>query len=190
MLVLAAVPRPPAPMLIPAPGPRLRPAPARNPAYAAPGPERLAGGAGRCAAHPRGAAEGAAGGGARPGGPPHLRALVPAARAALAAPLPRRRPRAARAPAAAGSRVHRRRRGATARLRPDQDAAAARPHLPRAHPGRNARRTRRAGSAPTRGARLRAPVRARVGILNRCTFHVPRSTNPESHPQSLTVAST
>src|SRR2546430_5320894 len=54
---------------------------------------------------------------------------ISAAGAAVAAPLPRRRPRAARAPAAAGSGVHRGRRGTAARLRPDQDAAAARPRL-------------------------------------------------------------
>src|SRR5205814_51278 len=84
----------------------------------------------RAAIPPR-AADGAAGGGARPRGPPPLRPLVPAAGAALAAPLPRRRARATRARAAAGSRIHRRRRGATARLCPNQDAAAARPPLPR-----------------------------------------------------------
>src|SRR5205085_9692983 len=150
--------------------------------------ERAALGIGRSAALPRRAADGATGGRARPRRPAHLRALVPAARAAVAAPLPRRRPRAARAPAAAGSGVHRGRRGTAARLRPDQDAAAARPRLPRAHLGRDARRARRAGGVATRGARLRAAARPRLGVLTRCTFHVPRSTSiPVAHaPQSLT----
>src|SRR5438105_4904027 len=135
----------------------------------------------------RGAADGATGGRARPRRPAHLRALVPAARAAVAAPLPRRRPRAARAPAAAGSGVHRGRRGTAARLRPDQDAAAARPRLPRAHPGRDARRARRAGGAATRGAWLCAPEGAGLRVLNvaRSTFHVPRFLSPESRAPLL-----
>src|SRR2546430_10806951 len=102
---------------------------------ARPAAERAALGPGRGAAPPRRAADGAAGGGARPGRPAHVRALVPAAGAALAAPLPRRRPRAARAPAAAGSGLHRRRRGPTALLRPDPDDAAVRPPGPWAYPG-------------------------------------------------------
>src|SRR5438270_774657 len=113
----------------------------------------------------RRAADGAAGGRTRPRRPAHVRALVPTARAAVAAPLPRRRPRAARASAAPGSGVHRGRCGATARLRPDQDAAAARPRLPRAHAGRDARRARCRRGVATRGARLRAPARPGVSVL-------------------------
>src|SRR5204863_9408485 len=100
--------------------------------------ERAALGSGRGAARPRRAADRAAGGGARPGGPPHLRALVRAPRPAVAAPLPRGGARAVRPPLTSRSGVHDRRRGPTPRLRSDQDAAAARPLLPRPHRRRNA----------------------------------------------------
>src|SRR5205807_9856625 len=104
------------------------------------------------AAGPRRAADRAAGGGPRPRGPAHLRALVRAAPPAVAAPLPRGGSGPVCPPAIAGSGFHDRRRRPTPGLRPDQDAAAARPFLPRAHRRRNASPAR-----PPRGPRPNRP---------------------------------
>src|SRR6266571_2766000 len=70
---------------------------------------------------------------ARARGPAHLRALVHAPRVTIAPPLPRRGPGPLRAPAAAVPGVHHRGRRRASGLRPNQDAPAACPHLPRAH---------------------------------------------------------
>src|SRR5439155_20774186 len=86
----------------------LRLAPAAGPAGRGAGAvaDRATLGGGRSAARPRRPADRPAGGGARPRGPPHLRALVRAPRPAIAAPLPRGGARALRPPAAAGPGLH------------------------------------------------------------------------------------
>src|SRR5437762_2539194 len=84
-------------------------------------------------AHPRRSADGRAAGRPRARGSAHLRALVHARRPAHAAPLSRGRTGALRPSPLAGPRLHDRRCGGPAGLRPGQDAAAARADLPRPH---------------------------------------------------------
>src|SRR5207253_165443 len=161
----------------------LRVAPALGPARrgARAVAERAALGRGRSAAGPRRAADRAAGGGPRPRGPPHLRALVRAAPPAIAAPLPRGGSGPVCPPAIAGSGFHDRRRRPTPGLRPDQDAAAARPFLPRAHRRRNAAHARapRGPRAHRPGIRSAAPG-ARLGVMSGTPPHPPSPASRSS----------
>src|SRR5438445_13666136 len=137
-------------------------------------------GGGRGAARPRRAADRAAGGGACPRGPPHLRALVRAPRPAVAAPLPRGGARAVRPPPAAGPRLYGRRRRPAPRLRPDQDAAAARPLLPRPHRRGNAAHPRAPPGARAHRPGLRpAAPGASHGVMSG-TPHPPPAPPPPS----------
>src|SRR6266568_2871601 len=94
--------------------------------------------------------------------------------------IPRGRSGAVCPPAAAGSGVHDRRRRPTPRLRPDQDAAAARPLLSRAHRRRDAAHPRapRGPRAHRSGIRPAAPG-ARLGVMSG-TPHPPSSASRSS----------
>src|SRR2546428_9413551 len=88
-------------------------------------------------------------------------------------------------PAAAGSGLHDRRRRPTPGLRPDQDAAAARPFLPRAHRRRDAAhpRTPRGARAHRPGIRPTAPG-ARLGVMSGTPPHPP---SPASRSSTILV---
>src|SRR6267143_783530 len=135
------------------------PRPARRPAE--PAAHRVALGARGSVAHPRRGPDRGTAGGAGARGPAHLRALVHARRSADPTAFPCGRSRPVRPSTVAGPRLHDRGRGGPAGLRPGEDVAAARPHLPRLDRRRDASVAESRRGPRSRGGSLPAARRRR-----------------------------
>src|SRR5947199_405278 len=166
---------------------RLAPAPRSADRRAGAAADRAALGRGRSAERPGRAPDRATGGGARPRGPPHLRALVRTPRPALAAPFPRGGPRALRPPAAAGPGLHDRRRRPAPRLRPDQDAPAPRPRLSRPHRRRDAAHARAPPGARAHRPGLRSAAPDAGFGMTTGAPHPPSPPSPPPRPSTILV---
>src|SRR5947199_136562 len=114
-------------------------------------------------------------------------ALSPATAAVLPAPFPRGGARALRPPAAAGPGLHDRRRRPAPRLRPDQDAAAPRPRLSRAHRRRDAAHARAPPGARAHRPGLRSAAPDVGFSMTTGAPHPPSPPSPPPRPSTILV---